>query len=66
MKQVQDREQRPRSLRLRHEGGALGPVENGAPRAVAQVALPTEVGAAAFAKTPSGLPINPLRSRHSQ
>lgn len=36
-------------------GGALGPVENGAPRPVAQVALPAEVGAAAFALTSGGL-----------
>ncbi len=43
------------SLENKDRGGALGPVENGAPRAVAQVALPTEVGAAAFAKTTGGL-----------
>ncbi|GGL91642.1 peptidylprolyl isomerase [Deinococcus aerolatus] len=36
-------------------GGALGPIENGAPRPVAQVALPAEVGAAAFALTNGGL-----------
>lgn len=36
-------------------GGALGPVESGAPRPVAQVALPAEVGAAAFALTNGGL-----------
>ena len=35
--------------------GALGPIENGAPRPVAQVALPAEVGAAAFALTDGGL-----------
>jgi len=43
------------SLENKERGGALGPVENGAPRAVAQVALPTEVGAAAFALTKGGL-----------
>ena len=43
------------SLENKERGGALGPVENGAPRAVAQVALPTEVGTAAFAKTTGGL-----------
>jgi len=36
-------------------GGALGPVEDGAPRPVAQVALPTEVGAAAFGLTEGGV-----------
>ncbi|GGS20860.1 peptidylprolyl isomerase [Deinococcus knuensis] len=36
-------------------GGALGPIENGVPRPVAQVALPAEVGAAAFALTDGGL-----------
>ncbi|SMB94562.1 peptidylprolyl isomerase [Deinococcus hopiensis] len=36
-------------------GGALGPIENGQPRAVAQVALPTEVGTAAFALQQGGL-----------
>ncbi|GGR59925.1 peptidylprolyl isomerase [Deinococcus seoulensis] len=35
--------------------GALGPIENGVPRPVAQVALPAEVGAAAFALTDGGL-----------
>ncbi len=43
------------SLENKDRGGALGPIENGAPRAVAQVALPTEVGVAAFAKTDGGL-----------
>ncbi|GGQ95021.1 peptidylprolyl isomerase [Deinococcus ruber] len=43
------------SLENKDRGGALGPVENGTPRPVAQVALPTEVGAAAFAKTTGGL-----------
>ncbi|ULH16294.1 peptidyl-prolyl cis-trans isomerase [Deinococcus sp. KNUC1210] len=43
------------SLENKDRGGALGPVENGAPRPVAQVALPTEVGTAAFAKTTGGL-----------
>lgn len=36
-------------------GGALGPIENGKPRPVAQVALPSEVGAAAFALTGGGV-----------
>ncbi|WP_425148031.1 peptidylprolyl isomerase [Deinococcus sp.] len=43
------------SLENKDRGGALGPLENGAPRAVAQVALPSEVGAAAFALTQGGL-----------
>ena len=43
------------SLENKDRGGALGPLENGVPRAVAQVALPAEVGAAAFAKTAGGL-----------
>lgn len=43
------------SLENKERGGAIGPVENGAPRPVAQVALPTEVGAAAFARTTGGL-----------
>ena len=43
------------SLENKERGGAIGPLENGAPRPVAQVALPTEVGAAAFAKTTGGL-----------
>lgn len=36
-------------------GGALGPLENGQPRAVAAVALPTEVAQAAFALTSGGV-----------
>lgn len=36
-------------------GGALGALENGSPRPVAQVALPAEVGAAAFALPSPGL-----------
>lgn len=43
------------SLENKDRGGALGPVENGAPKPVAQVALPTEVGAAVFAKAAPGL-----------
>ena len=43
------------SLENKERGGAIGPLENGAPRPVAQVALPTEVGAAAFARTTGGL-----------
>ncbi|MFC3835609.1 MULTISPECIES: peptidylprolyl isomerase [Deinococcus] len=40
---------------FKDRGGALGPIENGAPRPVAQVALPTEVGPAAFALTQGGV-----------
>lgn len=43
------------SSEFKDRGGALGPIENGAPRPVAQVALPAEVGAAAFALTDGGL-----------
>lgn len=43
------------SSEFKDRGGALGPVENGSPRPVAQVALPTEVGAAAFALTGGGV-----------
>ncbi|MVN86595.1 peptidyl-prolyl cis-trans isomerase [Deinococcus sp. HMF7620] len=43
------------STEFKDRGGALGPVENGVPRPVAQVALPSEVGAAAFALTTGGL-----------
>lgn len=43
------------SLENKERGGAIGPLENGAPRPVAQVALPTEVGAAAFVRTTGGL-----------
>ncbi|WP_221088067.1 peptidyl-prolyl cis-trans isomerase [Deinococcus aquaedulcis] len=43
------------STEFKDRGGALGPVENGVPRPVAQVALPSEVGAAAFALTEGGL-----------
>ncbi|EYB68718.1 PpiC-type peptidyl-prolyl cis-trans isomerase [Deinococcus phoenicis] len=43
------------STEFKDRGGALGPVENGSPRAVAQVALPSEVGAAAFALTQGGV-----------
>ncbi|WP_424949664.1 peptidylprolyl isomerase [Deinococcus sp.] len=43
------------SLENKDRGGAIGPIENGAPRPVAQVALPPEVGAAAFARTTGGL-----------
>ncbi|PNY80494.1 peptidylprolyl isomerase [Deinococcus koreensis] len=40
---------------FKDRGGALGPIENGAPRPVAQVALPTEVGPAAFALKDGGV-----------
>ncbi|GHF47737.1 peptidyl-prolyl cis-trans isomerase C [Deinococcus metalli] len=40
---------------FKDRGGALGPIESGAPRPVAQVALPTEVGPAAFALTQGGV-----------
>jgi parvulin-like peptidyl-prolyl isomerase len=43
------------SLEFKERGGALGPLENGAPKPVAQVALPTEVGAAVFARATPGL-----------
>lgn len=43
------------STENKDRGGALGPLENGAPRPVAQVALPAEVGAAAFALTNGGV-----------
>lgn len=36
-------------------GGALGPIENGSPRPVTKVILPTEVAAAAFALTNGGV-----------
>ena len=37
------------STEFKDRGGALGPLEGGSPRPVAQVALPAEVGVAAFA-----------------
>ncbi|WP_192930834.1 peptidylprolyl isomerase [Deinococcus sp. AJ005] len=43
------------STEFKDRGGALGPIENGVPRPVALVALPAEVGAAAFALTNGGL-----------
>jgi peptidyl-prolyl cis-trans isomerase C len=43
------------STEFKDRGGALGPVENGSPRPVAQVALPTEVGEAAFALQSGGV-----------
>nr|WP_256488377.1 peptidylprolyl isomerase [Deinococcus sp. HSC-46F16] len=43
------------STQFADRGGALGPLENGQPRPVAQVALPSEVGAAAFALTEGGV-----------
>ncbi|ANE44908.1 peptidylprolyl isomerase [Deinococcus puniceus] len=43
------------STENKDRGGALGPLENGAPRPVAQVALPAEVGTAAFALTEGGV-----------
>ncbi|WP_102126898.1 peptidylprolyl isomerase [Deinococcus planocerae] len=43
------------STEFKDRGGALGPIENGAPRPVAQVALPAEVGTAAFALTQGGV-----------
>ncbi|CAM4038155.1 peptidylprolyl isomerase [Deinococcus marmoris] len=43
------------STEFKDRGGALGPIESGVPRPVAQVALPAEVGAAAFALTDGGL-----------
>lgn len=43
------------STEFKDRGGALGPLENGKPRPVAQVALPSEVGAAAFALTGGGV-----------
>lgn len=43
------------STEFKDRGGALGPLENGKPRPVAQVVLPSEVGAAAFALTTGGL-----------
>lgn len=43
------------SLEYKERGGALAPIENGQPRPVAQVALPAEVGAAAFALGKAGL-----------
>ncbi|WP_034385004.1 peptidylprolyl isomerase [Deinococcus sp. YIM 77859] len=43
------------SLEFKDRGGALGPIENGSPRPVAQVALPAEVGTAAFALTGGGV-----------
>ncbi len=43
------------SSEFKDRGGALGPVTNGKPAPVAQVALPTDVGAAAFALTGGGL-----------
>lgn len=43
------------SLENKDRGGALGPIENGQPRAVPAVALPQEVSPAAFALTSGGL-----------
>ncbi|CAM3606544.1 peptidylprolyl isomerase [Deinococcus frigens] len=43
------------STENKDRGGALGPIEDGSSRPVAQVALPAEVGAAAFALTGGGL-----------
>ncbi|AWN23070.1 peptidylprolyl isomerase [Deinococcus irradiatisoli] len=43
------------SSEFKDRGGALGPVTGGKPAAVAQAALPSEVGAAAFALTSGGL-----------
>ena len=43
------------STEFKDRGGALGPVTNGKPAAVAQATLPSEVGAAAFALTGGGL-----------
>ncbi|GMA14428.1 peptidylprolyl isomerase [Deinococcus metallilatus] len=43
------------STEFKDRGGALGPVENGSPRPVAQVALPSDVGTAAFALTQGGV-----------
>ncbi|GGK12417.1 peptidylprolyl isomerase [Deinococcus malanensis] len=43
------------STEFADRGGSLGPIENGKPRPVAQVALPAEVGAAAFALTKGGV-----------
>lgn len=43
------------STEFKDRGGALGPIENGSPRPVAQVALPTEVAAAAFALKDGGV-----------
>lgn len=46
---------RENSTQFGERGGALGPLENGSPRPVAQVALPAEVGTAAFALTEGGV-----------
>lgn len=43
------------STENKDRGGALGPLENGKPKPVAAVVLPTEVSAAAFALTNGGL-----------
>lgn len=43
------------STEFKDRGGALGPLENGSPRPVAQVALPAEVGTAAFALKGGGV-----------
>lgn len=43
------------SLENKERGGALGPIENGAPRAVTAAVLPTEVSTAAFALPGGGL-----------
>ncbi|MFC4452889.1 peptidyl-prolyl cis-trans isomerase [Deinococcus sonorensis] len=43
------------SLENKDRGGALAALENGKPKPVAQVALPQEVGVAAFALTSGGL-----------
>ena len=43
------------SLENKARGGALGPLENGQPKAVPAVALPQEVATAAFALTSGGL-----------
>ena len=43
------------STEFKDRGGALGPLENGSPKPVAAVVLPSEVSAAAFALTSGGL-----------
>lgn len=43
------------STEFKDRGGALGPIENGSPRPVAQIALPSEVGTAAFALKDGGV-----------
>ncbi|WP_291423823.1 peptidyl-prolyl cis-trans isomerase [Deinococcus sp.] len=43
------------STENKDRGGALGPLENGAPKPVSRVVIPTDVAAAAFALTGGGL-----------